>query len=290
MTTADQALITCDPPLTEEPENCGTCWTWALLSARSSASLSLARRPSVWAGSLQWVDLFSSCNLLSWMSFDRYVCLAVGKFLWFLYMSALSYLILPWFVLSWQVGNWEHSAIIPTRKYGRRRRILDHKRQENSASRLYFIGIHHRKERENSGNWKESRYDLLDVKSEGKKSYLLYVTISKWSLHRVNRQSCLFKQKKEKKSEKALFLQAGSNQWSKEILRDSESFFILRTVALIAWSPHISLRWYQIYAQDRLDGMLKNFGIEMKISRLYFAIPDSEGKVSWNHGPRSMVA
>ena len=166
-------------------------------------------------------------------------------------MSALSYLILPWFVLSWQVGNWEHSAIIPTRKYGRRRRILDHKRQENSASRLYFIGIHHRKERENSGNWKESRYDLLDVKSEGKKSYPLYVTISKWSLHRVNRQSCLFTQKKEKKSEKALFLQAGSNQWSKEILRVSESFFILRTVALIAWSPHISLRLYQIYAQDK---------------------------------------
>ena len=135
-------------------------------------------------------------------------------------MSALSYLILPWFVLSWQVGNWEHSAIIPTRKYGRRRRILDHKRQENSASRLYFIGIHHRKERENSGNWKESRYDLLDVKSEGKKSYPLYVTISKWSLHRVNRQHCLFKQKKKEIRENAFLA-----SWIKSVVERDFAWF-----------------------------------------------------------------
>ena len=200
-------------------------------------------------------------------------------------MSALSYLILPWFVLSWQVGNWEHSAIIPTRKYGRRRRILDHKRQENSASRLYFIGIHHRKERENSGNWKESRYDLLDVKSEGKKAILT----SRYpnGAYTVSIASTVFSSKKRKKSEKTLFLQAGSNQWSKEILRDSESYFI---ICIVAWSPHISLRLYQIYAQDKTWWDVETFGIEMKISRLYFAIPDSEGEVSWNLGARSTVA
>ena len=83
------------------------------------------------------------------------------------WISSLVYFVVT-FVLSWHFtfirGD---STIVSTRKYGRRRRILDHKGQENIASRLHFVGIHHREERENSGNWKGSRYDLSDIKSEG---------------------------------------------------------------------------------------------------------------------------
>ena len=127
---------------------------------------------------------------------------------------------------------------------------------------------------------------FLTSKAKVKKA-ILYTSRYPNGAYTVSIASTVFSSKKRKKSEKTLFLQAGSNQWSKEILRDSESYFI---ICIVAWSPHISLRLYQIYAQDKTWWDVETFGIEMKISRLYFAIPDSEGEVSWNHGPRSIVA